>query len=154
MAEDDYNDMDRGYEDEPPEPEIEEVAEEDVENNNNDDIAGEPLETEDREKQEHVERPRKTSKYMTKYEPARILCTLLYKSGPFSLSAPVMVELESKKEADPLEIALKELQERKTPFTIRCYLPDGSHEDWGVDQLIVEDSCKKQVGSLYLIKID
>lgn len=52
-----------------------EGAEEDVENNNNEDLAGEPVETEDREEQEAVERPRKTSKYMTKYERARILGT-------------------------------------------------------------------------------
>ena len=36
MADEDYNDFDMGYEDEPPEPEIEEGAEKDVENNNND----------------------------------------------------------------------------------------------------------------------
>ena len=52
-----------------------EGAEEDVENNNNEDLAGEPVETEDREEQEAIERPRKTSKYMTKYERARILGT-------------------------------------------------------------------------------
>ncbi|KAK4264606.1 hypothetical protein QN277_025759 [Acacia crassicarpa] len=141
MADDDYNDMDMGYEDEPPEPEIEEGAEEDVENNNNDDMAGEQLETEDREEQEATERPRKTSKYMTKYERARILGT---RALQISMNAPVMVELEG--ETDPLEIAMKELRERKIPFTIRRYLPDGSYEDWGVDELIVEDSWKKQVG--------
>ncbi|KAF7840026.1 DNA-directed RNA polymerases II, IV and V subunit 6A [Senna tora] len=128
------------YEDEPPEPEIEEGAEEDVENNN-DDATGEPFETEDKEEQEPVERPRKTSKYMTKYERARILGT---RALQISMNAPVMVELEG--ETDPLEIAMKELRERKIPFTIRRYLPDGSYEDWGVDELIVEDSWKKQVG--------
>ncbi|KAJ6417717.1 hypothetical protein OIU84_001154 [Salix udensis] len=61
-----------------------------------------------------------------------------------SMNAPVMVELEG--ETDPLEIAMKELRERKIPFTIRRYLPDGSYEDWGVDELIVEDSWKRQVG--------
>ncbi|KAK4270505.1 hypothetical protein QN277_023534 [Acacia crassicarpa] len=141
MADDDYNEMDMGYEDEPPEPEIEEGGEEDVENNNNDDMAGEQLEMEDREEQEATERPRKTSKYMTKYERARILGT---RALQISMNAPVMVVLEG--ETDPLEIAMKELRERKIPFTIRRYLPDGSYEDWGVDELIVEDSWKKQVG--------
>ncbi|XP_054785646.1 DNA-directed RNA polymerases II, IV and V subunit 6A-like [Prosopis cineraria] len=141
MADDDYNDMDMGYEEEPPEPEIEEGAEEDVENNNTDDVGGEPLETEDREEQGAIERPRKTTKYMTKYERARILGT---RALQISMNAPVMVELEG--ETDPLEIAMKELRERKIPFTIRRYLPDGSYEDWGVDELIVEDSWKRQVG--------
>lgn len=52
-----------------------EGAEDDVENNNNEDVPGEPIETEDKEEQEPVEHPRKTSKYMTKYERARILGT-------------------------------------------------------------------------------
>ncbi|CAN6223205.1 unnamed protein product [Urochloa humidicola] len=141
MADDDYNDMDMGYEDEPPEPEIEEGAEEELENNNEDaadDVVG--AEAEDKE-QEKKARERKTSKYMTKYEHARILGT---RALQISMNAPVMVELEG--ETDPLEIAMKELRERKIPFTIRRYLPDGSYEDWGVDELIVEDSWKRQVG--------
>ncbi|KAJ4951111.1 hypothetical protein NE237_027943 [Protea cynaroides] len=141
MADDDYNEMDMGYEEEPPEPEIEEGAEEDVENNNED--IPDPLlaEGEEKEVTEPVARPRKTSKYMTKYERARILGT---RALQISMNAPVMVELEG--ESDPLEIAMKELRQRKIPFTIRRYLPDGSYEDWGVDELIVEDSWKRQVG--------
>ncbi|KAL9373173.1 hypothetical protein Peur_035417 [Populus x canadensis] len=141
MADEDYNDVDMGYEDEPPEPEIEEGVEEDADNDDNEDDKGEPIETEDKEEQEPVERPRKTSKFMTKYERARILGT---RALQISMNAPVMVELEG--ETDPLEIAMKELRERKIPFTIRRYLPDGSYEDWGVDELIVEDSWKRQVG--------
>ncbi|XP_048140418.1 DNA-directed RNA polymerases II, IV and V subunit 6A-like [Rhodamnia argentea] len=140
MADDDYNDIDMGYEEEPPEPEIEEGVEEDVDNANNEDVP-DPLDGEEKEEQEPVERPRKTSKYMTKYERARILGT---RALQISMNAPVMVELEG--ETDPLEIAMKELRERKIPFTIRRYLPDGSYEDWGVDELIVEDSWKRQVG--------
>jgi hypothetical protein len=52
-----------------------EGADEDAENNNNEDDTGEPIETEDKEEQAPVERPRKTSKFMTKYERARILGT-------------------------------------------------------------------------------
>ena len=140
MADEEYNDVDMGYEDEPPEPEIEEGAEEEAENNNNEDVP-DALEAEEKEVRETVERPRKTSKYMTKYERARILGT---RALQISMNAPVMVELEG--ETDPLEIAMKELRERKIPFTIRRYLPDGSYEDWGVDELIVEDSWKRQVG--------
>ncbi|CAA7031529.1 unnamed protein product [Microthlaspi erraticum] len=39
-----------------------------------------------------------------------------------SMTAPVMVELEG--ETDPLEIAMKELRQRKIPCTIRRYLAD------------------------------
>nr|DAD37813.1 TPA_asm: hypothetical protein HUJ06_008454 [Nelumbo nucifera] len=101
MADEDYNEMDMGYEDEPIEPEVEEGAEEDVDNNNNEDVP-DPLmaETEEKEEQESVERRRKTSKYMTKYERARILGT---RALQISMNAPVMVELEG--ETDPLEVS-------------------------------------------------
>ncbi|GJV84709.1 DNA-directed RNA polymerases II and V subunit 6B-like protein [Tanacetum coccineum] len=143
MADEDYE-MDAGaYEDEPMEPELEEGAEEDVEGENKDDELPDPLlaDNEDREEQKQAQGPRKTSKYMTKYERARILGT---RALQISMNAPVMVELEG--EIDPLEIAMKELRMKKIPFTIRRYLPDGSYEDWGVDELIVEDSWKRQVG--------
>ncbi|PVU91382.1 hypothetical protein BB561_004420 [Smittium simulii] len=74
-----------------------------------------------------------TTPYMTKYERARILGT---RALQISLSAPVMVELEG--ESDPLEIAGKELREKKIPLVIRRYLPNGTFEDWRVQDLITE----------------
>jgi DNA-directed RNA polymerases I, II, and III subunit RPABC2 len=71
---------------------------------------------------------------MTKYERARILGT---RALQIAMGAPVMVELEG--ETDPLEIARKELKDRKIPIIIRRYLPDGSFEDWGVDELHITD---------------
>ncbi|KFK33177.1 hypothetical protein AALP_AA6G340200 [Arabis alpina] len=142
MADEDYNEVDDlGYEDEPVEPEIEEGVEEDAELKENEDVDGEPIDTDDKVEEEAIQRARKTSKFMTKYERARILGT---RALQISMNAPVMVELEG--ETDPLEIAMKELRQRKIPFTIRRYLPDGSFEEWGVDELIVEDSWKRQVG--------
>ncbi|XP_022891056.1 DNA-directed RNA polymerases II, IV and V subunit 6A-like [Olea europaea var. sylvestris] len=99
MADEDY-DMDGGYEDEPIEPEPDEGVELEEENNEDapDDIVGEG---EEKQEVEPVERPRKTSKYMTKYERARILGT---RALQISMNAPVMVELEG--ETDPLEVKL------------------------------------------------
>ena len=54
-----------------------------------------------------------------------------------SMNAPVLVDTE--KLTDPLQIAMMELREKKIPFIIRRYLPDGSYEDWSVDELVVED---------------
>lgn len=71
---------------------------------------------------------------MTKYERARILGT---RALQIAMGAPVMVELEG--ETDPLEIARKELKDHKIPIIIRRYLPDGSFEDWGVDELHITD---------------
>lgn len=39
------------------------------------------------------------------------------------MNAPVLVDLEG--ETDPLQIAIKELKEKKIPLVIRRYLPDG-----------------------------
>mmetsp|Transcript_33688 Transcript_33688/g.77776 ORF Transcript_33688/g.77776 Transcript_33688/m.77776 type:complete len:163 (-) Transcript_33688:211-699(-) len=75
-----------------------------------------------------------TTPYMTKYERARILGT---RALQISMNAPVMVDINN--ETDPLQIALKELQYRKIPITIRRYLPDGSYEDWNVDELIIPE---------------
>ncbi|KAK9823471.1 hypothetical protein WJX72_002971 [[Myrmecia] bisecta] len=80
------------------------------------------------------DRPRITTRYMTKYERARILGT---RALQISMNAPVMVELNG--ETDPLDIAVKELREKKIPFTVRRYLPDGSYEDWSVEELIITD---------------
>ena len=40
-----------------------------------------------------------------------------------SMNAPVLVDLEG--ETDPLQIALKELNQKKIPLIVRRYLPDG-----------------------------
>ncbi|XP_026318457.1 DNA-directed RNA polymerases I, II, and III subunit RPABC2-like [Hyposmocoma kahamanoa] len=75
-----------------------------------------------------------TTRYMTKYERARVLGT---RALQIAMCAPVMVELEG--ETDPLQIAMKELKQRKIPIIIRRYLPDHSYEDWGIDELIIID---------------
>ena len=77
---------------------------------------------------------RVTTPYLTKYERARVLGT---RALQISMNAPVMVELEG--ETDPLQIALKELRQRKIPITVRRFLPDGSFEDWNIDELIIPD---------------
>ncbi|ETO27671.1 hypothetical protein RFI_09461 [Reticulomyxa filosa] len=60
------------------------------------------------------EKPKITTAYMTKYEKARILGT---RALQISMGAPVMVEIQG--ETDPLEIAAKELREKKIPMIIR-----------------------------------
>ena len=74
-----------------------------------------------------------TSKYMTKYERARVLGT---RALQISLNAPIMVEIQG--ETDPLKIAQEELRQRKIPIIVRRYLPDGSFEDWSINELIID----------------
>lgn len=93
-----------------------------------------------------------TTPYLTKYERARVLGTRALQircvstfafSIPFfelfrarSMNAPVLVPLDG--ETDALQIAIKELSQRKIPLVIRRYLPDGSFEDWSVSELITD----------------
>lgn len=51
-----------------------------------------------------------------------------------SMNAPVLVDLEG--ETDPLQIAIKELKEKKIPLVVRRYMPDGWYEDWTVEELL------------------
>jgi len=74
---------------------------------------------------------RMTTPYLTKYERARVLGT---RALQISMNAPVLVPLDG--ETDALQIAIKELSQRKIPLIIRRYLPDGSFEDWSVSELI------------------
>lgn len=74
-----------------------------------------------------------TTRYLTKFEQARVLGT---RALQISMNAPVMVPIEG--ETDPLEIAKKELRERKIPIIIRRYLPDGSYEDWSINELLID----------------
>lgn len=66
-----------------------------------------------------------TTPYITKYEKSRILGT---RATQISMNSPVMVDIGQL--SDPLEIALKEFEERKIPLLIRRFLPNGEYEDW------------------------
>lgn len=81
---------------------------------------------------------RTTTPYLTKYERARVLGTralqircvawITYRGKKrllmlYSMNAPVLVDLEG--ETDPLQIAMKELNQKKIPLIVRRYLPDG-----------------------------
>ncbi|KAJ9657508.1 subunit common to RNA polymerases I, II, and III [Neophaeococcomyces mojaviensis] len=74
---------------------------------------------------------RSTTPFMTKYERARVLGT---RALQISMNAPVLVDLEG--ETDPLQIAIKEFNQKKIPLVVRRYMPDGSFEDWTCEELI------------------
>ena len=76
---------------------------------------------------------RRTTRYMSKYERARILGT---RALQISMNAPVMVDIEGL--TDPLAIAEKELEKGLIPIIVRRFLPDGTHEDWSIRELIVD----------------
>jgi len=73
---------------------------------------------------------RRTIPFLTKYEKARIIGK---RAMQISKGSPPLVEIGNLE--NPIDIARKELIERKIPFIIRRPLPDGSYEDWRVDEL-------------------
>lgn len=72
--------------------------------------------------------------FLDRYEHARVLGA---RALQIAMGAPVMVELEG--ETKPMQIAMKELKQKKIPIIVRRYLPDGSYEDWRLNELIVND---------------
>ena len=79
------------------------------------------------------DKDRITSRFMTKYERARILGS---RALQISKNAPLMVD--PGEESDPYKLAEMELDKRKVPFIVRRYLPDSSYEDWKVSELWTE----------------
>eukprot|EP01069_Polyplicarium_translucidae_P000821 Polyplicarium_translucidae@DN1404_c0_g1_i1.p1 len=74
-----------------------------------------------------------TSPYMTKFERARIIGT---RALQLSMNAAVTIPLDG--ETDPLVIAERELYAKTIPFIIRRYMPNGSYEDWDLEDLIID----------------
>lgn len=77
---------------------------------------------------------RTTLNRMTIYEKAHIIGV---RASQLSDDAPPFVDIGNM--TDCIQIAKKELAEKKLPFIIRRRLPDGSFEDWSVDELLVPD---------------
>jgi DNA-directed RNA polymerase I, II, and III subunit RPABC2 len=105
----------------------------DFEEDNEEKIRGQILTMNEPDSKANAERI--TPTFLTKYEKARIIGT---RALQISKNAPVLVDL-GKDDIDPILIAEKELAERKIPFIIRRYLPDGSFEDWRVNELAILD---------------
>jgi len=87
-----------------------------------------------RKKREKIpDSERITSRFMTKYEKARILGS---RALQISKNAPLMVDPGD--ESDPYRLAELELSHKKVPFIVRRYMPDGSYEDWKASDLYVD----------------
>lgn len=78
--------------------------------------------------------PRTTLNRMTIYEKAHIIGV---RATQLSDDAPPLVDIGSM--TDCIQIAQKELIERKLPFIVRRRLPDGSFEDWSIDELLIPE---------------
>uniref|UniRef100_A0A8P4KCU0 DNA-directed RNA polymerases I, II, and III subunit RPABC2 n=1 Tax=Dicentrarchus labrax TaxID=13489 RepID=A0A8P4KCU0_DICLA len=75
-----------------------------------------------------------TTPYMTKYERARVLGT-----RALQIARSASCAVESLCTSQCLTVIVPSNRSRKIPIIIRRYLPDGSYEDWGCDELIITD---------------
>ena len=69
---------------------------------------------------------------ITRFERARIVGA---RALQISLGAPLLVEVPLEV-SDPIDIAIRELDERMLPMTIRRTLPDGTFQDIALIDLL------------------
>ncbi len=74
-----------------------------------------------------------TIPYLTKYERTRLIGVRAQQLNTGSIPTVIVGDLKS-----TVKIAEKELRERKIPLFIRRPLPNGEHEDWRIDEFIIE----------------
>ena len=77
---------------------------------------------------------RLTSRFLTKYEKAKVIGE---RAIQISNGKEVYIDIPEGI-WDPLLIAEMELKQKKIPFIIRRYLPDGEYEDWDINELIFD----------------
>jgi DNA-directed RNA polymerase I, II, and III subunit RPABC2 len=73
---------------------------------------------------------RVTLPILTRYERGRVLGA---RAIQISHGAPPLIDTGG--ELDPVRIAEMELRARKSPLIIRRFLPNGTHEDWSIQEL-------------------
>jgi DNA-directed RNA polymerase I, II, and III subunit RPABC2 len=78
-------------------------------------------------------RDRKTIPILSKYEKTRVVGE---RAIQISMGAPPLVEVGNLE--NPVDIAEKELREKKIPYIIKRVLPNGLIELWSVDELRID----------------
>ena len=81
---------------------------------------------------EYYSKSKMTRNFLTKYERCRVLAK---RTQQLTKGAPSMVSVSDCRSIR--EIAEKELRMRKIPFIIRRKLPNDTHEDWKLSELLI-----------------
>lgn len=77
---------------------------------------------------------KKTIPFLTKYEKAKIIGL---RAQQIARGAPLYIDRSMI--TNPIQLAERELMERKIPFIIRRRLPNDQFEDWKLNELIILD---------------
>ena len=80
-----------------------------------------------------IHRERKTIPILSKYERTRVVGE---RAIQISMGSPPLVEVGNLE--NPVDIAEKELREKKIPYIIKRVLPNGLIELWRVDELRID----------------
>lgn len=83
------------------------------------------------ETQQKLFKEKTTIPYLTKYEKTILIGS---RAQQLNKGAIPMVQVNNLKKT--VDIAEKELKERKIPLLVRRYLPNGEYEDWRIDELM------------------
>lgn len=75
-----------------------------------------------------------TTRFMTKYEKARIIGT---RALQISMGSKILVPIQN--DFDSIKIATRELKDKKIPITLQRKLPDNTIEQWPVKNLVLDD---------------
>jgi DNA-directed RNA polymerases I, II, and III subunit RPABC2 len=73
-----------------------------------------------------------TPNRLTKYEKAKLLGI---RANQIDRNAPIMIDIDG--EISSLEIAKRELIEKKLPLIIERIHANGDYEHWSIDELII-----------------
>lgn len=77
---------------------------------------------------------------LTRFEKARVVGA---RALQIAMGAPVLIEV-TEQEKNPIDIALKELEEGVLPMSIRRTLPDGTSENIPLQLLLTEKKRKEK----------
>lgn len=73
-----------------------------------------------------------TKPFLTKYEKTRLIATRAQQIANGSMP---LIKFDNQSSLEAVELATEELRQKKTPLIVRRPLPNGSYEDWSIEEL-------------------
>jgi DNA-directed RNA polymerase I, II, and III subunit RPABC2 len=95
-----------------------------------------PVDASRRELAQYDPRKNKSSQVMSKYERSAVMGMRIEQ---LARGAKPFVQLTPEEEArmTPEDVAERELFERRVPFVIKRTLPNGAHEYWRIEDMVI-----------------
>lgn len=94
------------------------------------------IEEEEKTEEEKIKEKRTSFNILTKYEKNFILG---FRTQQIINGSVILIDINKLKEKTAYEIAKEELRQRRVPFKIKRYFPNGKVEIWNIEELIFLD---------------